>query len=129
MMSTVKPCRQQSRFLPAFALLFLAASPMHGGALQSLLREKLPGIKADSAAVYRALAGLEKAGELRSEWEVRGAGPAIRVYELTAAGRKKLALWQEEIACRLANLQVFVETFARLEKPRRQRRQVRTAQR
>ena len=34
--------RQQSRHLPAFILLLLAENPMHGGALQSALKARLP---------------------------------------------------------------------------------------
>lgn len=108
-MSTLKPCRQQSRFLPAFLLLLLAESPGHGGHLRAELERKVPGMKADSAAVYRALAGLEKAGEVRSKWRTDGAGPAIRVYEPTAAGRKRLDFWYQDICCRLETLQYFVD--------------------
>jgi PadR family transcriptional regulator, regulatory protein PadR len=119
MTPTIKPCRQQSRFLPAFVLLLLAEAPMHGGALQGALRERVPDIKADSAAVYRTLQQLEKTGELRSKWDTRGSGPAIRIYELTAAGWKKLDAWYEDVSCRLRNLQYFVDGHARLKKARR----------
>jgi PadR family transcriptional regulator, regulatory protein PadR len=119
MMSTLKPCRQQSRFLPAFLLLLLAEAPKHGGALRSDLQLKVPAMKADSAAIYRALAGLEKAGEVRSKWKTEGAGPAIRIYELTAAGWKRLDFWHRDVACRLETLQYFVAACAGLKRPRK----------
>ncbi len=110
--------RRQSRHLPAFALLLLAENPMHGGALQSALNARLPALKADSAAVYRTLQQLEKDGELRSEWNTSGAGPAIKVYRLTPAGWRKLEFWLEDIKNRLDSLQHFVTAYAQLAKPR-----------
>ncbi|MGO9546744.1 MAG: PadR family transcriptional regulator [Rhodomicrobium sp.] len=106
--------RQQSRHLPAFVLLMLAEAPRHGGALHSALNGRLPALKADSAAVYRTLQQLEKAGEVSSQWDTSGTGPAIRVYELTAAGWKKLEFWLEDIKGRLESLQYFVTEYARL---------------
>ncbi len=109
--------RQQSRHLPAFVLLLLAENPMHGGALQSALNARLPALKADSAAVYRTLKQLEKDGELQSEWNTSGSGPAIRIYRLTPAGWRKLEFWLEDIKSRLEGLQYFVTAYARLTKP------------
>jgi len=109
--------RQQSRHLPAFVLLLLAENPMHGGALQSALKARLPALKADSAAVYRTLQQLEKDGELQSEWNTSGSGPAIRIYQLTTAGWRKLEFWLEDIKGRLDSLQYFVAAYARLTKP------------
>jgi PadR family transcriptional regulator, regulatory protein PadR len=118
MVSIVKPCRQQSRFLPAFTLMLLAETPMHGGALREALGARVPEMRADSAAVYRALTALEKTGELRSKWHTKGGGPAIRTYELTAAGWQRLKLWQDDVRCRVQNLQYFLDTCAKLTKPR-----------
>ena len=109
--------RQQSRHLPAFILLLLAENPMHGGALQSALKSRLPALKANSAAVYRTLQQLEKDGELQSEWNTSGSGPAIRIYQLTTAGWRKLQFWEEDIKGRMDSLQYFVTAYARLTKP------------
>lgn len=119
MMSTTKTCRQQSRFLPAFLLLLLAEKPMHGGALRSVLAERVPAMRADSAAVYRALSALEKAGEVRSKWNTAGSGPAIRIYEVTAAGWRRLDFWRTDIECRLENLQYFVDCCVKLKRPKK----------
>ena len=87
---------------------------MHGGALQSALNEKLPSLKADSAAVYRTLKQLEKDGEVESAWVTADSGPAIRVYKLTIAGWDKLDYWRADIAERLENLNRFIEAYDRL---------------
>ena len=108
---------RQSRHLPAFILLLLAENPMHGGALQSALKARLPALKADSAAVYRTLQQLEKEGEVLSDWDTSGSGPAIRIYRLTPAGWQKLEFWLEDIEQRIENLQYFVTAYARLAKP------------
>jgi DNA-binding PadR family transcriptional regulator len=116
-MSTVNRSRQQSRHLPAFVLLVLAEAPLHGGAIQTALNVRLPSLRADSAAVYRTLKQLEKDGEVNAEWDTSGGGPAIRVYRLTAAGRKKLAFWRDDVKDRIANLQYFLDAYAKLARP------------
>jgi DNA-binding PadR family transcriptional regulator len=118
-MSTENRSRQQSRHLPAFLLLTLAESPMHGGAAQSILNQRLPSLKADSAAIYRTLKQLEKDGELSAEWDTSGTGPAIRVYRLTPKGWRKLDVWLEDVKERIGNLQYFVDAHAKLARPRR----------
>lgn len=119
MMSSENWARQQSRHLPAFVLLALAETPMHGGAVQSALNQRLPSLKADSAAIYRTLKQLEKDGELGAEWDTSGSGPAIRVYRLTPKGWKKLDLWLADVKERIANLQYFVDAHAKLARPKR----------
>jgi DNA-binding PadR family transcriptional regulator len=108
------PTRQQSRHLPAFVLLLLAENPMHGGALQAALNARFPALKADSAAVYRTLQQIEKSGELVSEWDTSGSGPAIRIYRLTNAGWNKLAFWKDDIQERLENLHGFLASYGQL---------------
>lgn len=113
-MSKRKTPRQQARHLPAFILLLLAERPLHGGALQSALGEKFPTLNADSPAVYRTLQQLEKSGELASEWDTSGKGPAIRIYRLTKAGWSRLAYWEKDVQQRLNNLQAFLSAYKRL---------------
>jgi PadR family transcriptional regulator, regulatory protein PadR len=113
-MSSEGSGRQQSRHLPAFILLLLGETPMHGGALQSVLKSRLPALKADSAAVYRTLKQLEKDGEVVSNWVTADSGPAIRVYKLTPVGWKKLDYWRADIEGRLESLNFFVAAYARL---------------
>lgn len=90
---------------------------MHGGALQAALNRDLPSLKTDSAAVYRTLKTLEKEGEIAGDWDTSGAGPAIRVYRLTAAGWDRLDFWLADIRDRMANLAFFVEAHGKLKRP------------
>jgi len=47
----------------------------------------------ERAALYRTLRQLENNGNVKSEWDVDNAGPARRVYRLTAKGEKHLQEW------------------------------------
>lgn len=110
--------RQQSRHLPAFILLLVAEQPLHGGAIQTQLGERLPRLKADSGAVYRALQRLEQDGEVEAFWDTSRTGPARKVYRLREAGWEKLDFWRQDIQSRLSNLSYFLDTYQRLRKDR-----------
>lgn len=47
----------------------------------------------EPGALYRTLRRLEENGYVSSNWDVSGAGPAKRIYELTSAGEKHLEEW------------------------------------
>jgi PadR family transcriptional regulator, regulatory protein PadR len=47
----------------------------------------------ERAALYRTLRQLEMSGNVSSEWETDGAGPARRVYRLTLQGEQHLEEW------------------------------------
>ena len=108
--------RQQSRHLPAFILLELLSAPQHGGALQTSLNGRLPGLNADSGAVYRALTKLEKNGEVTSEWDTSDRGPARHVYQITQLGIESLKEWEKDISCRRGILDHFLLEYHRLTK-------------
>ncbi len=112
--SVKRKMRQQSRHLPAFILLLVAEKPSHGGAIQTSLQTKLPSLKADSGAIYRALQQLEKEGELAAEWKTSKPGPPRKVYRITPAGRKRLEFWREDVEMRLRNLTFFVQSYERV---------------
>ena len=62
----------------------------HGYALADRL-EEFGFAEASTASLYRELRRLEDAGLAHSYWEAsQSRGPARRVYELTAAGRRAL---------------------------------------
>lgn len=113
-MSITPTKRQQSRHLPAFILLALADCPAHGGALMSGLNARFPALKADTAAVYRALQQLEKNGELVSRWDTSGKGPAIRIYSVSVDGLAALEAWKQDIDARIALLHDFQNAYAAL---------------
>lgn len=79
----------QRASLPMLVLGVLDAEPRHGyGISQALVEAGLQPIK--GAQLYPALARLEEAGALASEWEASGPGPARKVYSLTDLGREQL---------------------------------------
>jgi DNA-binding PadR family transcriptional regulator len=106
--------RQQSRHLPAFILLELVSAPRHGGALQTYLNAQLPGLNADSGAVYRALLRMEQDGEIVSVWDTSKPGPARRIYTITSVGRARLEEWKQEIEQRRGLLDHFLQEHSRL---------------
>jgi PadR family transcriptional regulator, regulatory protein PadR len=71
----------------------LAWQPMHGYAMTRFIREKSGDeIVVDGAALYQALHRLERRKLVKSSWGTSAeTGRRVRVYDLTAAGRKALA--------------------------------------
>jgi len=47
----------------------------------------------EKGALYRTLRQLEVNGNVKSEWETEGTGPARRVYKLTRQGERHLEEW------------------------------------
>ncbi len=103
--------RQQSRHVPAFVLLALAEKPLHGGAILTTLSERIPRFTPDSAAIYRTLQQCEDDGEVASEWDTSGKGPARKLYRLTKVGWKRLDAWRDEIESRVDVLNYFLTTY------------------
>ena len=106
--------RYNYRHLPAFILLLLAEGKAHGGAIHSLLSERLPHFQTDTGAVYRSLQQLENEGSAASVWDTTESGPARKIYHITSSGRDKLAEWEQDIEARMANLNYFLETYKKL---------------
>ncbi len=63
----------------------------------------------EKGAIYRVLRKLEQNGNVKSEWKPSGAGPAKRIYRLTAAGEAHLEEW----ATVLENLSKSMKRFTR----------------
>ena len=63
----------------------------------------------DKAALYRTLRQLEANGNVKSNWETGGGGPARRVYRLTRKGEAHLEEW----AVVLAHLSKSMDRFVR----------------
>ena len=100
----------RNRHLPAFLLLCLADGEAHGGALWNQITAMMPfHLGIESGAVYRVLRELEERGSVTSRWETGGVGPARRLYQMTENGWDELAAWQEDIARRKRNLEVFLQ--------------------
>ena len=61
--------------------------------------------------IYRHLRQLEEDGLVVSRWQTEGAGPAKRIYTLTADGRDLLSLWIDHMAEQAEKLQRFVAYY------------------
>ncbi len=84
-----------SRFVePVVLLLLKKKGRSYGYDLSADLRDcALTDAEIERGALYRTLRQLEGNGNLRSEWETDKAGPARRVYKLTAKGERHLEEW------------------------------------
>ncbi|MGI6358712.1 MAG: helix-turn-helix transcriptional regulator [Bacillota bacterium] len=103
------------RFVEPCLLLLLAESRSHGYELiERLGSSGLCAEAPDAGLVYRTLRRLEKLGVVSSEWETGGAGPARRLYCLTAAGEEYLAAWRQQVEQNLRRLQRFLQRHDRL---------------
>jgi PadR family transcriptional regulator PadR len=76
---------------------------LHGYAIMTAIKEASNGVlRVEEGSLYPALRRMEEAGWLRAEWIDREAGRRARVYEITALGRKQLAIeesrWQTSTA-------------------------------
>lgn len=94
---------------PAVLYLIAAGKAHHGYDLAALANElDLTDSTIDAAAVYRVLRDLEDQGCVASTWDVASTGPARRVYQITDAGRERLARWVSYIDRWSRHMQQFV---------------------
>jgi len=79
---------------PVVLLLLKKKGRSYGYDLSTDLQEHaLTDAEIERAALYRTLRQLEMNGNVKSEWETDGSGPARRVYRLTARGEQHLEEW------------------------------------
>jgi poly-beta-hydroxybutyrate-responsive repressor len=79
---------------PVLLLLLKKKGASYGYDLASDLQEHaLTDAEIERAALYRTLRQLELHGNVSSEWDTEGTGPARRVYRLTPQGERHLAEW------------------------------------
>ena len=79
---------------PVVLLLLKKKGQSYGYDLSGELQDyALTDADIERAALYRTLRQLEVNGNVKSEWDVENAGPARRVYRLTAKGEKHLQEW------------------------------------
>jgi poly-beta-hydroxybutyrate-responsive repressor len=65
----------------------------------------------DLSTIYRLLRNLEDAGLVTSRWHTGSAGPARRLYRLTAEGDRYLAGWVEDLRQTDRVLHHFLDTY------------------
>ncbi|QOY87442.1 PadR family transcriptional regulator [Paludibaculum fermentans] len=80
--------------LDLLVLKILSRRPhLHGYAIMSAIREFSGEVlRADEGSLYPALHRMEENQWIRAEWTTKETGHRARIYEVTAAGEKQLAL-------------------------------------
>ena len=65
--------------------------PLHGYAIISAIKEVSGEVlSVEEGSLYPALHRMEEAGLIRAKWIAKGPGRRVRIYDLTARGRKQL---------------------------------------
>ncbi len=86
--------------LDLLVLKLLSRRPrLHGYAIMSAIRDTSEDVlRVEEGSLYPALHRMEEAGWIRAEWVNKEGGRRARIYELTVAGKKQLAVeesrWQ-----------------------------------
>ena len=102
--------KKADRYIQPSILLALKIKPSYGYELiQEISRFGFVEGQAPPGMIYRHLRELEENGLVSSEWETDGAGPAKRVYQLTAEGREVLEFWIDYMKNQAERLIKFVE--------------------
>ena len=86
--------------LDLLILRTLNLGPLHGhGIAKHIERTSEAVLRVEHGSLYPALARLEKSGAIASSWERAAGGRELRLYTLTAKGRKQLSAeesrWQK----------------------------------
>jgi PadR family transcriptional regulator, regulatory protein PadR len=78
--------------LDLLILQTLQWGPQHGyGIGQAIFARSGEVLQVDTGSLYPALHRLERQRWIKAEWEMSGNKQRVRVYRLTAAGKKQLA--------------------------------------
>ena len=109
------------RFIePVLLFLLKKKGRSYGYELASELREHaLTDAEVEVAALYKTLRQLERNDCVTSEWDVKGSGPARRVYVLTTRGEEHLDEWTTVLGHVSKSMSRFVRAAQRL--PKRER--------
>ena len=67
-------------------------------------------LRVEEGSLYPALYRMEEAGWIRAEWIKKDTGRRARVYELTAAGKKQLAIEESRWQCAFAAINQVLRT-------------------
>jgi PadR family transcriptional regulator, regulatory protein PadR len=78
--------------LDLIVLQTLRWGPRHGYGIAQLIRSSSRDVlQVDTGSLYPALHRLERKGAIAADWEVSDNNQRVRVYRLTAVGRRQLA--------------------------------------
>ena len=80
--------------LDLLVLKILSRRPhLHGYAIMSAIKDHSGEVlRAEEGSLYPALHRMEEAGWICAEWITKDTGRRARLYELTAAGKRQLAV-------------------------------------
>jgi PadR family transcriptional regulator PadR len=79
--------------LDLIVLQTLRWGPRHGYGIAQMIRASSRDVlQVDTGSLYPALHRLERQGAIAAEWETSDNNQRVRVYRLTASGRKQLAV-------------------------------------
>jgi len=86
--------------LDMIILQTLRWGPRHGYGITQMIRAtSREALRVETGSLYPALHRLEKQGWISADWDVSENGQRVRVYRLTAAGRRQLqserSRWQQ----------------------------------
>ena len=83
--------------LDLLILRSVRAQPLHGWGISKRIRQlSNDGLQVNQGSLYPALYRLEDRGLIRSEWGVSDEGRRVRVYTLTAKGKRQIETEQAE---------------------------------
>jgi PadR family transcriptional regulator, regulatory protein PadR len=79
--------------LDLLVLTILSRRPkLHGYALMTAIKDTSGDVlTAEEGSLYPALHRMEEAGWIRAEWVLKENGKRLRIYQLSAAGKRQLA--------------------------------------
>lgn len=78
--------------LDLLVLKTLTWGPQHGYAITAAIKARShSALQIDTGSLYPALHRLEREGSVASEWKVSENRQRVKVYRLTASGRRRLA--------------------------------------
>ncbi|MGJ7913337.1 PadR family transcriptional regulator [Neobacillus sp. LXY-1] len=106
--------KHTGRHTGAFLLLFLTEGDNYGGKLLQKCEEELPINPIDSAILYRTLKKLEEESAVESYLNTSDRDKPIRMYKITAVGKRKLEDFQIDIEEKMKNLSFFLEKYKEL---------------
>lgn len=99
------------RFVEPVVLYLLEhEGPAYGYELcVNLQSHTLTDAEIDRGALYRTLQRLEVAGQVTSDWDTSGSGPARHVYSITEGGRTHLREWSVVLGNLAHSMDSFVD--------------------
>ena len=100
---TPQPCELVQGTLDLLILKTLALEPLHGYGITLRIEQISGGVfRVNPGSLFPALARLERAGRLRSEWRASENNRRAKYYSLTERGRAQLraatAQWDRQTA-------------------------------